>query len=135
MDTKTRTIQSLKELKTNTACIAYTILQLKRGDKFHGKRFERYDRTLRLYGRINIEDYQLEGAFQIVTEESETNARLLERIYTLWNAPTRPTGIRFTGHSLSVSDIVTLYRDGKVRFFFCDSYGFKELENELTLIV
>ena len=60
-------------------------------------------------------------------------ASFWEKIFRIWNSPTRPTGIRFTGHSLSVSDIVAMNRDGKIRFYFCDSFGFRELENELTL--
>ena len=33
----------------------------------------------------------------------------------------------FTGHSLSVSDIVALKQDGVVSYHYCDSIGFKEL--------
>ena len=33
----------------------------------------------------------------------------------------------FTGHSLSVSDIVALKQDGVVSYHYCDSVGFKEL--------
>ena len=132
MNTKTLTIQSLKSLKKDTGGVVYAILQIKPGDEFHYKRFESYNRTVRGYGKINIEDYGFKGAFRI--EAEETDIALLEKIYLLWNMPTRPTGIRFTGHSLSVSDIIALCRDDKIRFFFCDSFGFRELENELTTI-
>lgn len=37
----------------------------------------------------------------------------------------------FTGHSMSVSDIVGIRRDGKLSFHYCDSFGFKELEQFL----
>ena len=33
----------------------------------------------------------------------------------------------FSGHSLSVSDIVAIKRDGQVSYYYCDSVGFKEL--------
>ncbi|MBQ3365567.1 MAG: hypothetical protein IJG43_02640 [Acidaminococcaceae bacterium] len=133
MNTKNLTIQSLQSLKEDTAGIVYAILQLKRGDEYHYKRFESYNRTVRGYGRINIEDYDFKGAFQLETGETET-AHLLEEIFRFWNMPARPSWIRFTmpftGHSLSVSDIVALYQDNKIRFFFCDRFGFKELINE-----
>ena len=134
MNTKTLTIQSLKLLEKDTGGVVYAILQIKPGDEFHYKRFESYNRTVRGYGKINIEDYNFKGAFRLETEGKETDANLLEEIYLLWNMPTRPTGIRFTGHSLSVSDIIALCRDDKIRFFFCDSFSFRELENELTTI-
>ena len=45
---------------------------------------------------------------------------VLERIYTKFNVG-RPQDFR--GHSLSVADVVEL--DGS--FYFCDSYGFKQI--------
>ena len=88
MNTKNLTIQSLKSLKEDTAGIVYAILQLKRGDEYHYKRFESYNRTVRGYGRINIEDYDFKGAFQLETGETET-AHLLEEIFRFWNMPAR----------------------------------------------
>ena len=35
----------------------------------------------------------------------------------------------FTGHSLSVSDIVALRQTGVVSYHYCDSIGFQELPN------
>lgn len=35
----------------------------------------------------------------------------------------------FTGHSLSVSDIIALKQDGVVSYHYCDSIGFQELPN------
>ena len=49
---------------------------------------------------------------------------ILEQIYVNLNLH-RPAD--FTGHSLSVSDIVALKQDGVVSYHYCDSIGFKEL--------
>ena len=49
---------------------------------------------------------------------------ILEQIYVEFNLH-RPAD--FTGHSLSVSDIVALKQDGVVSYHYCDSIGFKEL--------
>ena len=46
MNTKTLTIQSLKTLEDNHG-IPYAILQIRRGDEYHDKRFERFDRTVK----------------------------------------------------------------------------------------
>lgn len=51
-------------------------------------------------------------------------SRTLENFYYIFNEE-RP--VDFTGHSLSVSDIVALKQDGKVSYHYCDSVGFKEL--------
>ena len=46
----------------------------------------------------------------------------LEDIYYTFNADDRPTGFR--DHSLSVSDVVVLNRDGEEEAYYCDNYGF-----------
>ena len=58
-----------------------------------------------------------------VYPDSDTG-RILENFYYIFNE-VRPAD--FTGHSLSVSDIVALKLDGKVSYHYCDSVGFKEL--------
>ena len=55
---------------------------------------------------------------------SETSMGILEQIYVNFNLQ-RPAD--FTGHSLSVSDIVALKQDGVVSYHYCDSIGFREL--------
>jgi len=55
---------------------------------------------------------------------SETSMGGLEQIYVNFNLH-RPAD--FTGHSLSVSDIVALKQDGVISYHYCDSIGFKEL--------
>ena len=55
---------------------------------------------------------------------SETSMGILEQIYVEFNLQ-RPAD--FTGHSLSVSDIVALKQDGVVSYHYCDSIGFREL--------
>jgi len=56
----------------------------------------------------------------------ETSMGILEQIYVNFNLH-RPAD--FTGHSLSVSDIVALKQDGVVSYHYCDSIGFKELSD------
>ena len=49
----------------------------------------------------------------------------LENLYSQFNADEKPEG--FTGHSLSVSDVIALKNDGAVSYHYCDSVGFREL--------
>lgn len=64
--------------------------------------------------------------YEIVYEgEIETND--LESIYTKFNL-NHPQG--FTGHSLSMSDVVELYDDSGSDFYYVDRFGFKEIEFE-----
>ena len=55
---------------------------------------------------------------------SEYVAQTLENLYYIFNQA-RPED--FKGHSLSVSDIVALKRDGVVSYYYCDSVGFREI--------
>ena len=55
---------------------------------------------------------------------SEDVTQTLENLYYIFNQA-RPED--FKGHSLSVSDIVALKRNGVVSYYYCDSVGFKEL--------
>ena len=55
---------------------------------------------------------------------SEYVAQTLENLYYIFNQA-RPKD--FKGHSLSVSDIVALKRDGVVSYYYCDSVGFREI--------
>ena len=54
----------------------------------------------------------------------DNTARILENFYCIFNEE-RPAD--FTGHSLSVSDIIALKREGVVSYHYCDSIGFVEL--------
>ena len=53
----------------------------------------------------------------------------LEDLYYTFNMK-RPEDFR--GHSMSVSDIVVLHKDGKTKAYFCDRIGFTELPDFFT---
>lgn len=135
MNTKETTLQELKKAKSKTDTPVYAILQIKKGDEYHNKRFENYKHTIREYNKIDLDDYDIKGIFDTKDfyETNKKTGRLLEDIYKIWNTTRHPDG--FTGHSLSVSDIVAMYQDTTIKFHFCDSIGFRELKNETTLIL
>lgn len=135
MNTKETTLQELKRAKSKTDTPVYAILQIKKGEEYHYKRFENYERTIKNYDKIDLNDYDVKGIFDTKDfyETDKKTGRLLEDIYEIWNTTRHPDG--FTGHSLSVSDIIAMYQDTTIKFHFCDSIGFRELKNETTLIL
>lgn len=102
----------------------YQILMLKDCDETTGKRFMRYEWTM-AHGGINLDEYETVYTGQI--EPAETAAETLEAIYVRFNT-NHPKD--YAGRSLSVSDLVTL--DG-IGTYFCDSFGFRKLDDQLTI--
>ena len=81
--------------------------------------FRSYD-SLEDY-EMRREDYRLEYVAPL------TEADTLETIYERFNID-HPED--FQGHSLSVSDIVVMNRDGEVKAYFVDSFGFADVTEE-----
>lgn len=102
----------------------YQILMLKNGDETVRKRFMSYAWTV-AHGGVSLDEY--ETAYSSHIEPVGTVAETLEAIYVKFNTD-RPED--YTGRSLSVSDLVML--DG-VGAYFCDSFGFRKLDNQLTI--
>ena len=96
----------------------FSIYQLKPGDSTRDYRFEPLDSIHRNGLSVKPENYEL------VYEAPLTAKDDLESIYTRFNVD-RPAD--FTGHSLSVSDIVVLHQGGKDTAHYCDRAGFSEV--------
>ncbi len=81
--------------------------------------FMRYDSLSEAPSR---DDY--EPIYTATIEPKETVSATLEAAYQKYNVD-RP--LDFTGHSLSVSDILAIKQNGEVSYHYCDSTGFREL--------
>lgn len=92
------------------------IWQLKPGSDIL-MRFIGYDEMVEKFGEPNMRDYEA-----VYDGEVETND--LESIYAKFNVE-HPEG--FTGHSLSMSDVVELYDDAGSEFHYVDRFGFKQI--------
>ena len=106
----------------------FTIHQLKDNSITRGLRFEMLDH-LELVGRsVDWGNYKhvYTGEFQPGDAKA---METLERLYTRFNL-SRPED--YTGHSLSVSDIVVLHQVGQSTAHYVDSFGFKEVPEFLT---
>ena len=100
----------------------YAIYQLKRDDATTDLRFMDSDWLKKKGIEPQPKNYELiyTGALYPASSQIET----LERLYQTFNID-HPAD--FTGHSLSVSDIVALKQNGVVSCHYVDSVGYKEL--------
>ncbi len=96
----------------------FSIYQLKGGDETLDYRFEPLDSIRRNGLSVDPANYELVYTAPLTERDS------LEGIYTRFNMD-RPAD--FTGHSLSVSDIVVLHQDGKDTAHYCDRFGFSQV--------
>ena len=97
---------------------SFSIYQLKGGNETLDYRFEPLDSIHRNGLSVKPENYELVYTAPMTEKDN------LESIYTRFNVD-RPAD--FTGHSLSVSDIVVLHQDGKDTAHYCDRAGFSEV--------
>jgi len=101
----------------------FTIYQLKGGDETRNLRFEPPDRLEAAGLTVALENYN-----NIYTAPLDTDV-IPEDIYFSFNMD-KPED--FTGHSLSVSDVVVMNRNGKETAYYVDDIGFKELPDFLS---
>jgi len=95
----------------------FRIYQLKRGEDTRELQFESYDRLKESGQTLNPDHYVK------VYEAELTEGLSLEDIYTRFNID-HPKD--FYGHSLSVSDVIVLHKDGKDSAHYVDRFGYKE---------
>lgn len=96
----------------------YSIYQLDRSDSTDHLRFMSSDWLEKKGFRVDRDNYQMIYAAEQIPGET------LEDIYTRFNI-NHPED--FTGHSLSVSDVVVLHQNGSDTAYYVDSFGFKEI--------
>ena len=99
----------------------YSIYQFKEGEDFHYHRFSNSETLEKMGYSPNVADYELKYTGNL-SDISGSNK--LEGIYYMFNME-RPAD--FTGHSLSVSDIVVIEEHGEKTAHFVDSAGYTEM--------
>ena len=97
---------------------SFSIYQLKGGSETLDYRFEPLDAIRNNGLSVKPENYELVYTAPLTAKDD------LESIYNRFNVD-RPAD--FTGHSLSVSDIVVLRQDGKDTAHYCDRFGFSQV--------
>ncbi|MCF2681988.1 DUF3849 domain-containing protein [Faecalicatena contorta] len=102
----------------------FGIYQLKDGDDLHYHRFERLDNLQKFGLKVEKDNYEL--VYTAPLQEGQT----LDDIFEEFNL-FRPED--FKGHSLSVSDIVLLHKNGENQAQYVDSFGFREVPQFLQM--
>lgn len=97
---------------------SFTIYQLKDGDGTREFRFEPYGCLLEAGRTVDPANYNAIYTAPLASDMS------LDDIFYRFNVD-RPKD--YTGHSLSVSDVVVLHRAGKTTAHYVDTIGYKEL--------
>lgn|GEM_PF-1769240 len=106
----------------------FAIFQLLDGNETRDYRFKPYD-FLKASGR-SVEWKNYKHIYTgTLDEEEKRNRDNLDKIF-LWFNDNRPEDFR--GHSLSVSDVVVLYREGKTAAYYVDSFSFTNAQEFVT---
>lgn len=98
----------------------YEILQIRAGSNGEAYRFFKMSHVQAGGLQVKAEDY--ESMYKEELKPGET----LDTIYERFNIH-RPKD--FTGHSLSVSDVIVLESESEKKAFYVDSFGFSELKD------
>ena len=102
----------------------YTIYQIREGSPAGVFEFMGMDYIRQKGMEIRQEDYQEVYVGALVPGTT------LEDLYIQFNGPKMPED--FTGHSLSVSDIVVVHRDGEDHAYYVDRFGYEEVPEFLA---
>jgi hypothetical protein len=93
------------------------VYQLKDGEKYHGRRFRELPDDV---SEVDLRDYDLVYDGELVVQPPDSNdIKALDYLYHKLNVGEKP--ISYFGHSLSVSDLVSL----EDRLYCCQSIGWK----------
>ncbi|MBQ3566627.1 MAG: hypothetical protein IJA12_05555, partial [Oscillospiraceae bacterium] len=115
-----RTEINLENSSDNSKDIVYRIYQIKSGEEYHYARFSSFESNIEHNIQLNKDDYDLvyEGNLSDINGSSVEDK--LSKIYEIFNL-NHPEDFR--GHSLSVSDVITL---DNTNAYYVDSFGFKD---------
>ena len=96
----------------------FEIYQVKRGNEYRDYRFESYESLEAFNLKVELKNYDFiyKGGLPAGTD--------LEDIFVKFNEQRLED---FKGHSLSVSDVVVLNKDGHSSAHYVDSFGFKNI--------
>ena len=113
----------------NAGCDVYMVMQLRHDEKILDERFASM-RELHRRGKMpDPEHYEVTYYADLPAMWQDVpNNEVLEELFQVFNL-SRPQD--FEGHSLSVSDVIALKRNGEVSVHYVDSIGFKDLQGFL----
>lgn len=101
----------------------YGIYQINSGQEERGYQFLSLEAAKEMGFTVDGKDYQM------VYSERLRDATTLDDLFERFNIE-RPND--FTGHSMSVSDVIIMNRGGRLTAYYVDSFGFTELPDFVT---
>ena len=114
----------------NAGCDVYMVMQLRHDEKILDERFASMRELHRRGKTPDPEHYEVTYYADLPAMwQDAPNNEVLEELFQVFNL-SRPQD--FEGHSLSVSDVIALKRNGNVSVHYVDSIGFKELPGFLN---
>ena len=113
----------------NAGCDVYMVMQLRHDEKILDERFASMRELHRRGKTPDPEHYEVTYYADLpVMWQDVPDNEVLEELFQMFNL-SRPQD--FEGHSLSVSDVIALKRNGEVSVHYVDSIGFKDLQGFL----
>ena len=113
----------------NAGCDVYMVMQLRHDEKILDERFASMRELNRRGKTPDPEHYEVTYYADLSAMWQDVpNNEVLEELFQMFNL-SRPQD--FEGHSLSVSDVIALKRNGEVSVHYVDSIGFKDLQGFL----
>ena len=121
-------MDDLEKVFLNNPGDAYAIYQLKHTQDTRDLRFASMSQVMMAGKKIDREKYDLLYIGDLPGQMNQRPGDVLDEIYTRFNIM-KPED--FTGHSLSMSDIIGLKQNGSVSFHYVDTFGFREVKDFL----
>ena len=113
----------------NAGCDVYMVMQLRHDEKILDERFASMRELHRRGKTPDPEHYEVTYYADLPAMWQDVpNNEVLEELFQVFSL-SRPQD--FEGHSLSVSDVIALKRNGEVSVHYVDSIGFKDLQGFL----
>ena len=96
----------------------FSIYQLKRGEDMRELRFAPHDRLTATGHTVDPQNYDLVYSAPLTPDMT---------LGDIWRTFNLDHPADFKGHSLSVSDVVVIHRDGQDKAHYVDSFGYKDV--------
>ncbi|MEG0049144.1 MAG: YodL domain-containing protein, partial [Clostridia bacterium] len=132
--TKTGVVSSQSAMDANflhTHSDAFAIYQLKTSDSTRHLRFEPLARLQQTGKTVDRANYQCVYTAPLPINAPKTP---MEQLHVLYEQLNIAHPADFTGHSLSVSDVVALKQDGQITCYYVDRWSFEKLTNFLPAV-
>ena len=111
--------EQIIDLVERTDGATFRIYQLRDEERFQPLHFKPLEWVKKIGYEVSVKDYDLTYYAPLPKDKD------LDDLFYIFNME-RPED--FTGHSMSVSDVVVISKEGKTEAFYVDSFGFRTID-------